>query len=68
MMQALSVSYSARQFVGGRGPQELLLGDYKYTNHADLELFRKFVGREKITTIIDGSEIGYHIYAGGILL
>lgn len=68
LKQALDKTYSASDFVGGRGPLVYTDGALTYTNKPRLNDFNKFEGREEIIDTQSGTLLGFHEYWGISLL
>ena len=68
LKRALSQTYNAHQFVGGRGPLVYTEGNLIYVNHVRLNDFRKFEGHEEELDADIGESLGFHQYWGMSLI
>ncbi len=68
LKRALEKTYSAGDFVGGRGPSIYTDGSLTYTNKPRLNDFNKFEGCEEIVDTESKKLLGFHEYWGMSLL
>lgn len=68
LKRALSKTYEAHQFIGGRGPILYEEGELVYMNHPDHNDFTEFDGCEEVFDAESGTSFGYHKYWGMSLL
>jgi len=69
--KALRKAFTARQFIGGRGPQHFNDGRYSYENHFELWDFKEFNGRESVYQhgqFENKRWLGSQMYQGRILV
>ncbi len=67
LRKSLMENYSQRIFYGGRGPKNIVEGEFVYVNQAHGD-FVKFSGYEVITNTKGTEFLGGHNYWGGSLL